>query len=361
MLHEITPLFLGAVGTPVFLALDTGAVVRTVQVIRAPVEVPLETSNDFSPPPRALDNPFSLYEFSPPPASRDNPFRASPPQPPTLDSSKGTSERARDSVRELRDLLIREHAPHADGEEMGPMMSPNSLPFDMRMEHRLGMEHKFLDPFSAEAIASRPALDEMLSRVKSHQQGSIVRASQAASRMRIALLTHGWQHDIEPFEQMAAALTDRGHVVYIAAPERWMPRFQNANADWFIPLENDPTAVGRGDARAQMQQAVDQLDLVALREGTRQMGNPCNAANGAAIWLACAGNRAFCAALSARARAEAAGAPTDARLPAVDWIIFHVSLTSIALSVSEVLSIPAVGVVISSQALLTLNPVDSDR
>ena len=40
-----------------------------------------------------------------------------------------------------------------------------------------------------------------------------------------------------------------------------------------------------------------------------------------------AGNRAFCAALSERARLEAASLNQDSRLPFVDWLIFHVSLT----------------------------------
>ena len=40
---------------------------------------------------------------------------------------------------------------------------------------------------------------------------------------------------------------------------------------------------------------------------------------------------------------------------------FWLLVSSIALSVSEALSIPAVGVVTSSQTLPTLKPVDSDR
>lgn len=268
LLDEITPLFLGAAGTPVFLSLDTGTMVRTVQVTRAPVEVPLDSSNDCSPPPRALDNPFRLNEFSPVPPAPDNPFRSSPPQPPTHNFSHLYTdlEGRGNSVREMRDLLIRDHPPHGNEDGMGPRMSMNSMPFDMRMEHRLGMEQKFLNSFSPDTIVSKPTSNGMLNQGHADRPNFVMNALQASSPRRIALLTHGWQHDIEPFEQMAQALADRGHVVYIAAPERYMPKFQQAAADWFIPLEHDPSAAGQGHAREKMQLAVDELHFETLRE-----------------------------------------------------------------------------------------------
>ena len=238
--------------------------VRTVHVTRGPVEVPCDSSVEFSPPPRALDNPFHLHKFSPVPPAPDNPFRLSPMQPPTHDFSHAYAgpEEPGSSVRELRDLMIRQHPPQGNEDGMGPRMSPNPMPFDARMEHRLGMEHKFLNPFSPHV----PTLDDILNRDQADQPNLVTEAPVSSSPRRIALLTHGWQHDIEPFENMARVLSSRGHVVYIAAPEQSMPRFRQASADWFIPLEHDPCAVGRGQARQELQLAMDMLDCAKLRE-----------------------------------------------------------------------------------------------
>ena len=183
--------------------------------------------------------------------------------------------------------------------------------------------------------------------------------SESTSR-RIALLCHGWHHDIEPFIVLANALVRRGHTVYVAAPEQYMPQFQAAHADWFIPLDHDPHSVSRGKKKAHLQQAIDGLETENLRRISESMGNPCCASNAAAIWHACAGNKAFCASLSERARGTLAASSPQAELPRVDALVFHISLGNAALTVGEFLSIPAVGVVTSSELLPSLKPVDSN-
>jgi hypothetical protein len=112
----------------------------------------------------------------------------------------------------------------------------------------------------------------------------------SSGQMRLALLTHGWQHDIEPFVVLANALVERGHIVYVAAPERYMPHFKGAHADWFIPLAHDPHSLISGKRhRVQLQKAIDCQDIKSLRHFSRHLGNPCAASNASAIWHSCAG------------------------------------------------------------------------
>ncbi len=130
-LEQVSSLFVGPAGSPVFVAIDNKSTVRTVEVIRARVEVPLEEA--------------------PLPSSPWDQHHTQAETVPTMNHSRLPLRKGA-SVREMRDYLL---GIEATNESSGPpkaalsfyVQSCNAIPFRDRIQHKLNLE-KRLNSFS---------------------------------------------------------------------------------------------------------------------------------------------------------------------------------------------------------------------
>ena len=130
-LEQVSSLFVGPAGSPVFVAIDNKSEVRTVEVIRARVEVPLE---EVSFPSSPWDQHHTQTETVPTMNHSSLPLR------------KGAS------VREMRDYLLGIEATNESSELPKVTLSLyiqscNAIPFRDRIQHKLNLE-KRLNSFS---------------------------------------------------------------------------------------------------------------------------------------------------------------------------------------------------------------------
>ena len=179
-LEQVSSLFVGPVGSPVFVAVDNKSMVRTVEVMRARVEVPQEVASLPSSP---WDQHHTHAETVPSMNRSSLPLR------------KGAS------VREIRDYLFGIEGNESSELSKAPL-SCHTIPFSDRIQHNLNLENRlnsFSPLFRNQNYPSDRIQHPSYSPTYPHRRMSedFPRTdSTACPRLRIALLTHGWLQDI---------------------------------------------------------------------------------------------------------------------------------------------------------------------
>jgi len=179
-IEEVSSLFVGPVGSPVFVAVDNKSMVRTVEVMRARVEVPKEEASVPSSP---WDQHHTHAETVPTMNRSSLPLR------------KGAS------VREIRDYLLGIEGNESSELSKAPL-SCHAIPFSDRIQHNLNLENR-LNSFSPLLRNQNGPSDRMQHPSYSptypqrRMSEDFARTdSTTCPRLRIALLTHGWLQDI---------------------------------------------------------------------------------------------------------------------------------------------------------------------